>query len=214
MLLTRCLILSERNGRIMAKTGGKKMGSFIKWMPRTFKGKESCKTDLIFLFGGFILTHSIMYSYIVFHFLINFKKASNKRRRKKQLYTEKLIFLDVEGVLNLDISPDIQFIISSLKYIIFRENVSIDMYRKYRRYLFCQGRSYLQSVSKAPILEIKNHFESIFLSLPLSNNQLWRNEAHTKNLVSCEFFGVPLTWKQCLKMSDSPHYNGRSFNLI
>lgn len=25
----------------MANTGRKKMGSFIKWMPRTFKGKES-----------------------------------------------------------------------------------------------------------------------------------------------------------------------------
>lgn len=103
MLLTRCLILSGRNGRIMAKTGRKKMGSFIKWMPRTFKGKESCKTDLIFLFGGFILTHSIMYSYI---FFFSFLK----------LILKKLAIRDI-------ISPDIQLIISSLKYIIFRENV-------------------------------------------------------------------------------------------
>lgn len=69
-------------------------------------------------------------------------------------------------------------------------------------------------MSKAPILEIKNHFESIFLSLPLSNNQLRRNEAHTKNLVSCKFFGVPLTWKQCDIPHYIPHYNGRSFYFI
>ena len=39
--LTRSLIFSVRNGLIMEKTALKIIGTFIKWIPRTFNGKES-----------------------------------------------------------------------------------------------------------------------------------------------------------------------------
>lgn len=40
-LLTLCLIFSDRKGRIMEKTGRKKMGSLTRWIPLTFRGNES-----------------------------------------------------------------------------------------------------------------------------------------------------------------------------
>lgn len=40
-LLTLSLILSDRKGRIMAKTGRKNIGSLIRWIPLTFSGNES-----------------------------------------------------------------------------------------------------------------------------------------------------------------------------
>lgn len=43
--LTRWRIFSGRKGRIMAKTGWKKTGSLSRWIPRTFRGKESWREN-------------------------------------------------------------------------------------------------------------------------------------------------------------------------
>lgn len=59
--------------------------------------------------------------------------------------------------------------------------------------LLCQGRIYLESVSEAPALQVKNNLQTIDLSVSLLDDQLWRYEAHPENLVRWELLRIPLT---------------------
>ena len=54
----------------------------------------------------------------------------------------------------------------------------------------------LKGMSKLPAFQIKDSLDSISLCLYLLDNKLRRDETHTKCIISCENFRVPVCWEK------------------